>query len=79
MQTLLRQPLPPGLAKGDEILKDQAYDTTYGDFFDPKHKGALYDFPLHKKAPGHWNVNYVKDVAEKVNKSIYELNYNKRF
>ncbi|XP_041365951.1 uncharacterized protein LOC121380963 [Gigantopelta aegis] len=65
-KTLIHQPLPPGLAKGNEIIKDQAYDTTYGDYYDSKHKGSLYDFPLHKKAPGHWKVNYVKDVAEKL-------------
>jgi len=67
-QTLLRQPLPPTLAKQDEITRPDHFVTTTGYFHDPKRPGLLYGERIHKKAPGHWKVNYVKDLAEKIGK-----------
>ena len=65
-QAMLREPLPPPLAKPDEVTRDQHFKTTTGAFHDPKHPSLLYGERIHKKAPGHWKVNYVKDLAEKV-------------
>ncbi|KAK7481500.1 hypothetical protein BaRGS_00027262 [Batillaria attramentaria] len=66
-RTLLREPLPPPLAKQDEVTRDQHFKTTTGHFHDNKYPSNLYRDRLHKKAPGHWKVNYVKDLAEKIN------------
>lgn len=68
-QTELYEPLPPRLAKQDEVTRDQHYDTTTGKTHDHKYiKGSPYQNPLYKKPPGHWKVDYVKDLAEKLGK-----------
>ncbi|KAL8568139.1 hypothetical protein ACOMHN_027662 [Nucella lapillus] len=65
-RALIREPLPPPLAKQDEVTRDQHFKTTTGTFHDPKHPSLLYGERIHRKAPGHWKVNYVKDLAEKL-------------
>ncbi|CAG5118486.1 unnamed protein product [Candidula unifasciata] len=65
-KTLLRDPLPPKLAAEDEVTKDKPFLTTKEYFHDRKFPGLLYSNSLHKKAPGHWNVDYIKDLAEKL-------------
>lgn len=69
---MLREPLPPTLAKEDEVTKDKPFLTTNEYFYDRKYPGLMYKDPEHKKAPGHWNVTYMKDLTEKVfYKKIY--------
>jgi len=68
-QTVLRDPLPPPLAKDDEFRKQDYYRTTTGTTHDNKYLETAYKpdvNPIYKKAPGHWKVEYVKDVHEKV-------------
>ncbi|XP_005105255.1 uncharacterized protein LOC101859880 [Aplysia californica] len=65
-KTLLREPLPPGLAKENEVTNDKPYLTTKEQFHDKKYPGLLYKDPEHKKAPGHWKVTYMKDLTEKL-------------
>lgn len=67
-KALIYDPVPPPLARQDEITRDQHFKTTYGDFHDPKYGKGVYGNPIHQKAPGHWKVNYVKDLAEKLDK-----------
>ncbi|KAK3102684.1 hypothetical protein FSP39_013124 [Pinctada imbricata] len=67
-KTLVGEPVPPPLAKQDEITRDQMFDTTYKKYHDHKYDKGVYDNPIHKKAPGHWKVTYVKDLAEKLDK-----------
>jgi hypothetical protein len=63
---MIREPLPPTLAKPDEITRPDHFVTTNGYFHDTKRPGLLYGERIHKKAPGHWKVSYNKDLAEKV-------------
>jgi len=65
-KTLLREPLPPSLAKQSEVTKDKPYLTTKEYFHDSKKPGLLYHDAIHKKAPGHWRVTYMKDLTEKL-------------
>ena len=65
-QTLLREPLPPNLAKENEITNDKPYLTTNEYFHDKKTPGLLYSNMQQPKAPGHWKVTYMKDLTEKV-------------
>ena len=58
--------MPPPLAQQDQITRDQHFETTTGKAHDNKYPELLYSNPIHQKAPGHWNVDYVKDLAEKV-------------
>lgn len=67
-KALIYDPVPPPLARQDEITRDQHFKTTYGDFHDTKYGKGVYGNPIHQKAPGHWKVNYVKDLAEKLDK-----------
>ncbi|CAH1787255.1 unnamed protein product [Owenia fusiformis] len=71
-QTLIREPLPPGLAKKDEVPNDEKYPTTTGKVHDRKFPNptGIYgnDYGIHKKAPGSWKVHYVKDLSEKLGK-----------
>lgn len=60
------EPVPPPLAHQDQITRDQHFETTTGKAHDKKYPGLLYSNPVHKKAPGHWKVDYVKDLAEKL-------------
>lgn len=61
-------PVPPPLAHQDQITKDQHFETTTGKFHDKKYAATTYSNPVHLKAPGHWKVDYVKDLAEKLGK-----------
>lgn len=61
-------PVPPPLAHQDHITRDQHFETTTGKAHDRKYPGTTYSNPVHKKAPGHWKVDYVKDLAEKLGK-----------
>ena len=63
---MLRNPLPPPLVVQDEVTRDEHYKTTANKFYDYKHPSVLYDGLIHKKAPGHWKVNFIKDLSEKV-------------
>lgn len=65
-QPSIGEPVPPPLAQQDQITRDQHFETTTGKAHDAKYPGLLYSNPIHKKAPGHWKVDYVKDLAEKV-------------
>lgn len=65
-QTLIREPLPPPLAKQDEVTRDQHFETTTGKAHDNKYPYGPFHNTVHTKAPGHWKVNYIKDLAEKV-------------
>ena len=60
--------MPADLAKPDEITKDERFKTTSGTAHDHKHSGGPFGNlePRYGKAPGHWKVNYVKDLHEKV-------------
>ncbi|XP_002731919.3 stabilizer of axonemal microtubules 3-like [Saccoglossus kowalevskii] len=60
----IHNPLPPQLAKQDEIIKP--FSTTTGDVHDYKMGGGVYSNDLHKKAPGNWKVHYTKDTHEKL-------------
>lgn len=60
------EPVPPPLAKQDNITRDQHFETTTGKYHDNKYPGTTYSNPIHQKAPGHWKVDYVKDLAEKL-------------
>ncbi|KAK3602620.1 hypothetical protein CHS0354_034204 [Potamilus streckersoni] len=64
----IREPVPPPLAQMDQITKDQHFETTYGKSHDTKYPTTVYSNPIFKKAPGHWKVDYVKDLAEKLDK-----------
>ena len=66
-QSVIHEPVPPTLAHPDEISKDERFKTTTGIVHDTKHLGGIYGNrePIYKKAPGHWKVNYVKDLHEK--------------
>ena len=65
---MIGDPLPADLAVKDQVPKGEHFKTTTGDVHDLKHLGGPYGNrdPLYKKAPGHWKVNYVKDLHEKV-------------
>ncbi|XP_033645808.1 uncharacterized protein LOC117305137 [Asterias rubens] len=63
-KTTVNNPLPPELAKQDEIIKP--YTTTTGETHDYKHHDAILGNPEHHKAPGHWNAHYNKDLKEKL-------------
>ena len=67
-QNVLLNPLPPKLVKPGEITRDEHFTTTTGSTHDQKHMGLVYSNqdPLYKKAPGHWKVDYNKDLHEKV-------------
>ncbi|KAI0207377.1 hypothetical protein LSAT2_007971 [Lamellibrachia satsuma] len=68
-KTVLRDPLPPPLAKDDEFRKQDYFRTTTGTVHDNKYLETAYKpdvNPIYQKAPGHWKVNYVKDVHEKL-------------
>lgn len=68
-QATLRDPLPPVLAKMDEMPRDRYFDTTNGTTHDHKFLGGPYGngkSTVYKKAPALYKVNYVKDHAEKV-------------
>lgn len=69
--SLYREPVPPELARKDEVPRDSYYYTTTGDAHDRKFFSAPYGQEIYKKAPGHWKVNYVKDLAEKLGKGGY--------
>ncbi|KAJ8023822.1 hypothetical protein HOLleu_36368 [Holothuria leucospilota] len=60
----INNPLPPDLAKQDEIIKP--FTTTTGETHDFKHHGGILGNDQHKKAPGLWNVHYNKDLREKL-------------
>jgi len=66
--TVTPNPLPPKLAKSNEVNRDWHYLTTTGDAHDQKHMGLNYGNldPLYTKAPGHWKVDYNKDLHEKL-------------
>ena len=68
LQTVINEPLPATLAKPDEIVRTEHYKTTTGAAHDVKFLGGPYGNrdPDYKKAPGHWKVDYVKDLHEKV-------------
>lgn len=65
-KTLLREPLPPQLAKQSEVTNDKPYLTTKEYFHDKKKPGLLYHDTQQKKPPGHWKVTYMKDLTEKL-------------
>merc|ERR1712038_7321 len=67
-KTVTGEPLPPTLALQDEIPRDEHFKTTTGIVHDNKHSGGPYGNQdvRYKKAPGHWKVNYVKDLHEKL-------------
>ncbi|ESO97527.1 hypothetical protein LOTGIDRAFT_104414 [Lottia gigantea] len=65
-RSVMNEPLPRNLAAPDEIIDNQRYDTTTGKAHDNKHPGTTYNNLVHLKPPGHWKVNYVKDLAEKL-------------
>lgn len=65
----MRDPLPPVLAKMDEMPRDRYFETTNGKVHDRKFLGGPYGngkSNVYKKAPALYNVKYVKDHAEKV-------------
>ncbi|XP_060556411.1 stabilizer of axonemal microtubules 3-like [Ruditapes philippinarum] len=62
------EPVPPPLAHQDQVTRDQHFETTTGKAHDRKYPATLYSNPVHQKAPGHWKVDYVKDLAEKLSK-----------
>ena len=69
IQATLRDPLPPVLAKMDEMPRDRYFETTNGKVHDRKFLGGPYGngkSNVYKKAPALYNVKYVKDHAEKV-------------
>ncbi|XP_078588069.1 stabilizer of axonemal microtubules 3-like [Branchiostoma floridae x Branchiostoma japonicum] len=69
-RTTVLDPLPPPLSKQDEVHPYDSlinnYETTTGKVHDYKYMGGVLSNPLHKKAPGHWKVHYVKDLHEKL-------------
>lgn len=68
MQSVIREPIPATLAKPNEIIRAEHFKTTTGTVHDAKFSGGPYGNldARHIKAPGHWKVNYVKDLHEKV-------------
>lgn len=73
LQSKLRDPLPPVLAKMDEMPKEKYFETTNGTAHDRKFLGGPYGngkSNVYKKAPALYNVHYVKDHSEKV---IYRI------
>jgi len=68
LQNVILNPLPPKLAKPAEVTRDEHFTTTTGTIHDQKHSGLVYgnQDPLYNKAPGHWKVDYNKDLHEKV-------------
>ncbi|XP_013409529.1 uncharacterized protein LOC106173086 [Lingula anatina] len=70
-QPVLNEPMPPSLAKQDEITNTRRFETTTGHFHDKKYLDGVYSNPIHKKAPGHWKVGYVKDHIEKLGKGSW--------
>jgi hypothetical protein len=68
LQSNLYDPLPPQLAKTNEVAKEELYATTTGSAHDQKHFGLAYGNldPLYKKAPALWKVDYNRDLHEKV-------------
>ncbi|XP_071500726.1 stabilizer of axonemal microtubules 3-like [Diadema antillarum] len=63
-KTTINNPLPPELAKQDEIIKP--FQTTTGEAHNYKYHGGLLSNNQHQKAPGHWNIHYNKDLREKL-------------
>ncbi|KAK2163037.1 hypothetical protein LSH36_87g06000 [Paralvinella palmiformis] len=61
-------PIPPTLNQPNQVQKEEPYKTTTGTVHDLKHLGGPYgnNDPLYKKAPGHWKIDYVKDLHEKL-------------
>ena len=59
--------------KPDEVPANDMYKTTSGTAHDIKHHGGPYGNrdPYYKKAPGHWKINFVKDLHEKVCETVY--------
>lgn len=71
-QASLRDPLPPVLAKMDEMPRDRYFETTNSKVHDKKFLGGPYgngDSTIYKRAPALYKVNYIKDHAEKVSRS----------
>lgn len=67
------EPIPATIAKPDEVSRDAIYKTTYGTAHDLKHQGGPYGNkdPYYSKAPGHWKMDYVKDLHEKLQPGGY--------
>ncbi|XP_072033609.1 stabilizer of axonemal microtubules 3-like [Amphiura filiformis] len=63
-KTTVNNPLPPHLAKQDEVMKP--YTTTTGQTHDYKYHGGILANDQHKKAPGHWKIHHNKDLREKL-------------
>ena len=63
--------MPPPLVHPDHITRDQHFETTTGKAHDRKYPATTYSNTIHQKAPGHWKVDYVKDLAEKVRRPIH--------
>ena len=61
-------PLPHSVTKPAQnpVLVDDVYTSTSKDHHRPQPMGTLLDHPMHRKAPGHWNVHYNWQMASKV-------------
>jgi hypothetical protein len=67
-RSVVLNPLPPKLAKSKEITCDEHFTTSTGVVHDQKDIGLNYGNlnPLYKKAPASYNVDYNKDLHEKL-------------
>ena len=68
-QTVKGDPLPAELVVPDQVPRNERFHTTTGDVHDLKQIGAgPYGNrdPHYIKAPGHWKIDYNKDLHEKV-------------
>lgn len=67
-QTVLECPLPPELARKNEIPRDQHYKTTTGTAHDYKAPGGPYGNrdPQYNKAPAHYKVSYTANKHEQL-------------
>lgn len=61
-------PLPHSLTEPppNPVLVEDVYTSTSKDHHRHQPMGTLLDHPVHKKAPGHWNVHYNWQMASKV-------------
>ena len=61
-------PLPHSVTKPAQnpVLVDDVYTSTSKDHHRPQPMGTLLDHPMHRKAPGHWNMHYNWQMASKV-------------
>jgi len=59
---------PAGLVPDQRLnLRNEQFRTTTGSYHGEKNQKPAHQNVLYKKAPGHWNVNYMEGAIDKLN------------